>query len=145
MTLHKQTNRREGESCHAGRGRRAVSLRPRSRALPSPCLVRTQCYQAHLFWLYGLLHLSRLTVSGHLATLGAEEHGKSEIFRQLSAATRCRHIATSKGGARMPTTVPVIDDDPDIRDMLNVLLHGEAGYALIAAADPASALDRTGL
>lgn len=41
----------------------------------------------------------------------------------------------------MPTTVLVIDDDPDIRDMLSMLLHDEGGYAVIAAADPASALD----
>jgi DNA-binding NtrC family response regulator len=41
----------------------------------------------------------------------------------------------------MPMTVLVIDDDPDIRDMLHMLLHDEGGYAVIAAADPAGALD----
>jgi DNA-binding NtrC family response regulator len=41
----------------------------------------------------------------------------------------------------MPTTVLVIDDDCDIRDMLHMLLQDEGGYAVMEAADPASALD----
>jgi DNA-binding NtrC family response regulator len=41
----------------------------------------------------------------------------------------------------MLTTVLVIDEDPDIRDLLFMLLHEEGGYTVIEAADPASALD----
>jgi DNA-binding NtrC family response regulator len=41
----------------------------------------------------------------------------------------------------MPTTVLVIDDDRDIRNMLHILLQDEGGYTVMETADPASALD----
>src|SRR5258708_14502715 len=41
----------------------------------------------------------------------------------------------------MPTTVLVIDDGWDSRNMLDILLQDEGGYTVMETADPGSALD----
>lgn len=53
--------------------------------------------------------------------------------------------ASEKGSAMepIPSTILVVDDDPDIRELLSLLLE-QAGYRVVRARDGAEALERVG-